>query len=119
MGRSVSPEDYDPGDFVDSAFDEGFEFYELMHDTRQGLVNGLAATLYHLFEQQLCEFYRLVAWDKKAVLSGKDAEEKLRAIGVDVANFPEWAFLNELCLLTNCVKHAEGSFVQTASRPPP
>jgi hypothetical protein len=109
MGRSVSPEDYDPGDFVDSAFDEGFEFYELMHDTRQGLVNGLAATLYHLFEQQLCEFYRLVAWDKKAVLSGKDAEEKLRAIGVDVANFPEWAFLNELRLLTNCVKHAEGS----------
>jgi hypothetical protein len=109
MGQSVSPEDYDPGDFVESAFDEGFEFYELMHDTRQGLVNRLAAALYHLFEQQLCEFYRLIAWDKKAVLSGNDAEEKLRTLGVDVAKFPEWASLNELRLLTNCVKHAEGS----------
>ena len=87
-----------------------------MHDTRQGLVNGLAASLYHLFEQQLCEFYRLVAWDKKAILNGKKAEEKLRAIGVvDIAKFPEWASINELRLLTNCVKHGEGRFVQRAS----
>jgi hypothetical protein len=109
MGRSVSPEDYDPGDFVESAFDEGLEFYELMHDTRQGLLNGFAATLYHLFEQQLCQFYRLIAWDNKAVLSGRDAEERLRAHGIDVAKFPEWASLNELRLLANCVKHAEGN----------
>jgi hypothetical protein len=33
-----------------------YESYQLMHDTRQGLVNGLAAALYHLFEQQLCHF---------------------------------------------------------------
>jgi hypothetical protein len=108
MGRSVSPEDYDPGDYFESAFDEGLEFYQLMHDTRQGLVNGLAAALYHLFEQQLCEFYRLGAWDKKAVLSGMEAEARLRALGVDIAKFPEWASINELRLLTNCVKHAEG-----------
>jgi hypothetical protein len=60
------PEYYDPGDFVEAADNEGFEFYELMHETRQGLVNGLAAALYHLFEQQLCQFYRLIAWDKEA-----------------------------------------------------
>jgi hypothetical protein len=46
MGRSVAPEDYDPGDFVEAAFNEGLEFYELMRDTRQGLVNGFAAALY-------------------------------------------------------------------------
>src|ERR1700691_1456482 len=95
MGASVSPEDYDPADYFQSAFDESLEFYELMNDTRQGLVNGLAASLYHLFEQQLCEFYRLVAWDKKAILNGKGAEDKLRTIGVDVAKFPEWVSINE------------------------
>jgi hypothetical protein len=109
MGNAVSPEDYDPGDFAQPAFDKGLEFYQLMHDTRQGLVNGLAAALYHLFEQQLCAFYRLMAWDKKAILTGRDAEEKLRALGLDVAEFPEWASLDELRLLANCVKHAEGS----------
>jgi hypothetical protein len=108
MGERVAPEDYDPSDFFESAHDEGFEFYELMHDTRQGLVNGFAAALYHLFEQQLCEFYRLVAWDKEAVLNGKAAADKLRPLGVDVAKFPEWASLNELRLLTNCIKHGEG-----------
>jgi hypothetical protein len=107
MGE-FSLEDDDPSDYYESASDEGLEFYQLMHDTRQGLVNGLAAALYHLFEQQLCEFYRLVAWDKKAVLSGKEAEDKLRALGVDIAKFPEWASINELRLLANCVKHGEG-----------
>lgn len=109
MGRSVPPEDYDPGDFVEAADDKAFEFYDLMYGTRQGLVNGLAAALYHLFEQQLCHFYRLIAWDKKAVLSGSDAEQKIRAYGLDVARFPEWASIYELRLLANCVKHGEGN----------
>jgi hypothetical protein len=61
MGHSVSPEDCDPGDFVEAARDEAIEFWGFMGDTRQGLINGFAATLYHLFEQQLCEFYRLIA----------------------------------------------------------
>jgi hypothetical protein len=109
MGGSVSPEDYDPADFFQSAFDESLEFYELMNDTRQGLINGLAAALYHLFEQQLCVFYRLVAWDRGSVLNGKESEDRLRKLGVDVAKFPEWASVNELRLLANCIKHAEGT----------
>jgi hypothetical protein len=102
------PEDYDPGDFVDSARDEAVEFWQFMRDTRQGLINGFAATLYHLFEQQLCEFYRLIAWDKQAVLTGLEAQQKISTYGLDIAKFQEWASLNELRLLANCVKHAEG-----------
>ena len=111
MGRSVSPEDYQIQATISSQRStRGPKFYQLMHDTRQGLVNGLAAALYHLFEQQLCEFYRLGAWDKKAVLSGMEAEARLRALGVDIAKFPEGGPPSTSCaLLTNCVKHAEGS----------
>jgi hypothetical protein len=76
MGWSVSLEDYDQDSFVDDASEEGFEFYRLMHNTRQGLINGLAAAFYHLFEQQICQFYRLITWNKKAVLSGKEARKE-------------------------------------------
>ena len=108
MQENFSPDDCDPSDFFEAARDEAVEFYQLMHDTRQGLVNGFAASLYHLFEQQLCQFCRLIAWDKKAVLRGAEVESKLRHYGPDVTRFPEWASLYELRLLANCASTLKG-----------
>jgi hypothetical protein len=76
------------------------------------VINGLAASLYHLFEQQLCEFYRLAAWDKKAVIDGPKAVTKLGQMGVEVQRFPEWNAIDHLRLLANCVKHGEGRSCQ-------
>jgi hypothetical protein len=109
LKRSVEPEESDPSHYDKMAFDEGLEFYQLMHDTRQGLINSFTAGLYHLFEQQICELYRLIAWDKQAVLNGEKAIKNLQMLGLNARDFPEWTSLEEVRLLANCIKHAEGS----------
>ena len=65
LGQAVAPEDYDPSNFTDKAFEESCYFYQLMKDTRQGLINLLTAGLFHLFEQQLCQFYLLLERDNR------------------------------------------------------
>ncbi len=109
LGQAVSPEDYDPSDLYQAAFDEGLEFYMMMRDARQGLINTFATGLYHLFEQQLCELYRLLVWDRNAVLDGKEAKKRLLDLGLDVTQFSGWAAIEELRLLANCIKHGEGT----------
>src|SRR6266540_3091309 len=101
-------DDDDPSAFYDAAFNEGLEFYMSMRNTRQGLINALAVGLYHLFEQQLCEFCRLLAREPEAELDGEKAKTKLKDLGIDVKKLSDWSSIDDLRLLANCVKHAEG-----------
>src|SRR2546425_7819860 len=41
----------DPGDFADAARDQAVQYYGVLADLRQGIVNLLAAGMYHLYEQ--------------------------------------------------------------------
>ncbi len=84
----------DPGDFADEARDQGVQYYVLLSNLRQGIVNLLAAGLYHLYEQHR-EKLKLILTD-----SGR-AMPPLEKLG-------GWAKVEELRHLANTVKHAEG-----------
>lgn len=84
----------DMGDFVDAAQDQGIQYYQTLAQLKQGVTNLLATGLYHLFEQHY-ERVRNVASKRGITIPTR---ESLSA----------WPKLDELRLLANTVKHAEG-----------
>ena len=99
----------DPGDIADWANDHSLAWWEKLVSLRQSMVNLLATGLYHLIEQQL------------GVLSLDCAYERVRDtkldvvktwymtnLGIDLSSLESWAKIQELRLIANSVKHAEG-----------
>jgi hypothetical protein len=105
--------DEDPSDFVEAAQEAGLDHFLLVTGIRQGVINMFAAGLYHAFEQQLLYFHReeLLPYghqhDKTQLKVGK-VMERLGARGIALTSFRSWALVEELRLLANAVKHAEG-----------
>lgn len=105
----------DPADFADRAQNAGIAHYTLMYGIRQGMLNLFAAALYHAFEQQVMFFHRKNVLDldeendlKKFSLSVFQC--RLKDYGIDIKNFDSWSKIyDELRLVANTVKHAEGS----------
>ena len=103
----------DPADFADRALNAGIAHYTLMYGIRQGMLNLFAAALYHTFEQQVMFFHRKNVLDldeendsKKFKL--KVFQRRLKEYGIDIKNFACWSKIDELRLVANTVKHAEG-----------
>lgn len=106
--------DQDPSALAEQAFEVGLVHYEAMSDIRQSLLNTYAATLYHAWEQQLLAFHRREVLhpaeeNDNALLNLKVFKERLNAAGIDITKLPTWNQINELRLLANAVKHADGS----------
>ena len=86
--------DEDPADAAEAAHEAGLELYAALWQLEQATRNLLAAGLYHLFEKH-CEMYHA----------------KLKRLGLKRIKFsllPGWSKLNELRLVANVTKHAEG-----------
>ena len=84
-----------------------------MYGIRQGMLNLFAAALYHTFEQQVMFFHRKNVLDldeendpKK--FKPKVFQRRLKESGIDIKNFACWSKIDELRLVANTVKHAEG-----------
>lgn len=114
MVSEPAEEDFD-GDlsgFAEDAHDQALSWYEMMRSLRQTMLNLLAAGLFHLAEQQLAA----LCYDA-GFRAGPPSETKLdvvakwyeRNLRLDVRLLPAWALIDELRLLANTVKHAEGS----------
>jgi hypothetical protein len=106
-------ESYDEGDLAELAFNEGLSHFTMMNDLRQGVVNMTAVALYHLFEQQIMELH------KKCLLNINEEKniklhkmsivwERLSVIDINAKLFSCWSSIEELRLIANTVKHAEG-----------
>ncbi|SPZ37411.1 Uncharacterised protein [Plesiomonas shigelloides] len=104
---------FDDGDLHESAFNAGLEHYQLMSGIQQGLINMFAASLYHLYEQQIMYFLR------KEILHPKEQDNvnflkqsvfisRLRSAGINIKSFPCYEKLDELSLLANTIKHGQG-----------
>lgn len=112
----------DPSDLAESAFDEGLEYYEFMHDMLQGIMNLFAVGLHHLLEQQLIFVLRkelltlreenalstMTGARLKRILSFEEAKKRLRTHGIEIEQFGCWSKISELRLVANAIKHAEG-----------
>jgi hypothetical protein len=88
----------------------GEEFYQTIFPLGQAMTNLFTAGLFHLFEQQLAVLAR-------AMMSSLDVPSSMaelftllnRQLHIDIsATYPRAARLNELRLIANVIKHAEG-----------
>ena len=113
MSEPCGPDgpDEDPADIADDAQQKSLEFYEAMTAMHNTVLNLFAAGVFHLFEQQVGTL--LENWtgnrpkfpfDELGKLSVKDAA----GTAVDMKAAPMWSKLDELRLVANVVKHAEG-----------
>lgn len=103
----------DPSDFVDSALDEGIEYFFIMAGQKQSLLNLSSTVLYHLVEQHLLLFHRnqlLMPFEEKdeKLISLNEFYKRSKICNVDIKNLPSWKFFDELRKINNVVKHAEG-----------
>ena len=104
----------DPADFADMAVSDGVSHLILMTGIRHGMLNLFAVALYHCFEQQVMWFHR-----KNVLNINEENNEKLfklcvfrcrmRTYGINLEEFTSWPKIyDELRLVANAVKHAEG-----------
>lgn len=103
--------DCDPSPFAESAREHGLAFYEAMSGLRQATINLLAAGLFHGLEQHLAflcgdSAFSDVEPDDRSL--GGLQKWYLEQFDLDLTRFPQWAAVDELRLVANAVKHAEG-----------
>jgi hypothetical protein len=109
LGRLPGDENVDMADLAEKAQETAIIWYQNMMGTQQSLINLYAVGLRHLFEQQIYHFVkRAHLADRKYANYDKD-RQTLQKIGVKVEILSAWPKLEELRMLCNCVKHAEGS----------
>ena len=102
-----------PDYFPDRALNAGIAHYTLMYGIRQGMLNLFTAALYHVFEQQVMYFHRknvlhLCEENDPRKFKMPVFEGRLKKCGIDIKNFACWSKIDELRLVANTVKHAEG-----------
>lgn len=96
------------------AQDEALVFMDIMKGVEQGLVNMFAVGLWHLFEQQAILFHRRellepTERDDSKLWTFKGLTTRLYEVRIDIKRFASWQRIEELGLLANTVKHADGT----------
>ena len=105
-------EDYpgDGSDEAEAAHDIGLSFYEDISKMYQATLNLFSAGLFHVVEQQLADLTRDGAIQKEA--SETPLKEVIewykKGFQLDLTQFSSWSVIDELRLVANSTKHAEG-----------
>lgn len=114
LSMSFDPENDDPSKSAEEAYDAKISFYIMADGVKQGVINLFAAGLYHLFEQWFYKFHRReLLWpngdDVTSLVSWEAANERLtKYYKIDIKAFASWPKVDELRLIANTVKHADG-----------
>jgi hypothetical protein len=103
--------DGDLSGFAEDAQDYGVGWYLMMRSLRQTMLNLLAAGLFHLTEQQLAQLGRDAGFQNR-----EPKDTKLDEIvswyestfALKLRDLPNWSVIDELRLVANSAKHAEG-----------
>ncbi|MEW6659416.1 MAG: hypothetical protein AB1424_12225 [Thermodesulfobacteriota bacterium] len=109
----LSGPDDDGETIAKQAREAGQDHYTRFSSMRQGIVNMFCAGLYHLFEQHIFNIYRL-----EILGIGKEVKENLTLeiihkefldrVGINIKKMKAWMLIDELRLISNTVKHADG-----------
>lgn len=112
---------YDMADAAEDAFETSLAHYLDATSARQVVLNLWAASLHHLFEQQLLLFHRREVLSKNeendpALFRQTVIKARLLALGINLDGLASWAGLEELRLVANTVKHGDGVSAQKLHR---
>jgi hypothetical protein len=105
-------EDVDMADVAEAATERSLSWYQMMVALRQSMLNLLASGLFHLAEQRLADLCRDGSFHIDPPHDSKLADVSpwyREHFGLDLAALPSWSVFDELRLVANAVKHAEGS----------
>ncbi|HUX68648.1 MAG TPA: hypothetical protein VMV31_14270 [Terriglobales bacterium] len=100
------------GDVSADAFEHGYDTFDALDSIRQTMLNLLAAGLYHALEQQLARACRLCQRRGEGPTQSALASVAVWILeneGIDPSLLPSFARVDELRLVANAVKHAEGN----------
>ena len=103
--------DGDTSEFAEDAHDHALSWYEMMRSLRQTMLNLLAAGLFHLTEQQLALLGQNAGFENRQPKSTKlqdVAEWFISVLHLDLQGLKDWPLIEELRLVANTAKHAEG-----------
>lgn len=84
----------DMADFAESALDQGIAYYQTLSELQQSVTNLIAVGLHHLFEQHKERVSKLLTAKGNAL--------------PELSQFPTFSKVDELRLVANTVKHADG-----------
>ena len=112
-----SAEEPDVASLDERAKEEAGDFLLMMWRMKQAQINLQTVGLYHLFEQQLFEFHRLRLLPPNGSrvttkIEIQNTKAELLKDGIDIEKLPAWTKVDELRLVVNCAKHAEGPACQ-------
>lgn len=111
----------DMGSLAERAETLGISIFSALESMRQSMVNLAAVALYHIFEQQIFFFHRKQflrdsEQNDPKLLNIEEFKQRVSAVGVDYETFPAWEKVDELRLVANAVKHAEGKSASVLRR---
>lgn len=103
----------DMGALAEQAETIGISLFSTLEAMRQSMVNLAAVALYHIFEQQRFYFHRRELLNDSEqnnpkLLNMEKFQQRASAMGVNYKKFSAWEKVDELRLVANVVKHAEG-----------
>jgi hypothetical protein len=101
----------DGSDEAEAAHDIGISFYLDISKMYQATLNLFSAGLFHVVEQQLADLTRDGAIQKEVSDTKLDVvvDWYKKNCQLDLPKFPEWSVIDEMRLVANSTKHAEGS----------
>ena len=107
-------DDIDFGHLAEKATEVGFSYHEALAGVRQAVLNLTVAALYHILEQQLLLFHRMqllhpTEENDTSLINLTEVMNRLLHAGVDLRSLESWSHIDEVRLICNAVKHAEGS----------
>jgi hypothetical protein len=113
-------EDIDPADVADKAQEQGLEMYETLNGMKSYHLQMTIAMLYSIWEKQIHEFtiqeLRHDPGFMRNSLPFEDIQRIFESHGIVFSNLNSWGKIRELKLLTNVIKHGEGSSADSLSR---
>jgi hypothetical protein len=108
-------DDVDPGSIADDVHDQSVAFCQTQFAIQFTVVNLFTAGLYHVFEQQMASLYR--NWTATTPKTMREVRDWLSgALGIDIESAPSWSTIDELRIVANVVKHAEGNAAERLQR---
>lgn len=104
--------DGDIDTLAEQAHDKGLAIYETLNGLRQSVLNLFAVGLFHLLEQEIADLCRDASFDVEPPNDTKldpVADWYKEHFDLDLRSLPSWAKVDELRLVANVTKHAEGN----------